>query len=141
MTLDEFFAEIADFEFVVVGNALGNRTIRTGGEYLCPICALATAKGPTKFANNQACAAAKLLGLSDHDATTIVAAADDLKTGSPSIRHRLAACGLTARQKRMEEVKTEKDKSLPNKLPVRVSRLQREYSVNAAHAALSKKGT
>ena len=75
MTIDEFFAEIAGIKLVNTKED-DTEVIRTPSN-VCPICALANSKRKyVPFENGQWEYAAAFLGLSSHDADTIVTAAD-----------------------------------------------------------------
>ena len=92
MTLDEFFAEIADMEFVWEDDYRYEdqiHVIRTPN-HLCPICALAAKMGYPITNNGQWGRAAKYIGLSNDDAASIMAAADT-EFIAGTIRERLAA--------------------------------------------------
>ena len=100
MSIDQFFTEIADIEFVWQEDD-GTFMVRTPVNRLCPVCALAFKQGKPIDNNGQWQRAAKYIGLSDDDAASIVTAADTDAIGvvtmgnsgfiAGTIRERLAA--------------------------------------------------
>ena len=92
MTLDEFFAEIADIKLELRFHLITTPLNISCGQpkKLCPICALALKKG-RHFTNGKVQLAADFIGLSRDDATLIIAAADNDANADMTIRQRLVA--------------------------------------------------
>ena len=97
MTIDEFFTEIADIEFVWEDDYSEDHvSVVRARNHLCPICALAAKLGHLITNNGQWGRAARYIGLSNDDAASIMAAADT-EFIAGTIRDRLAALITTER--------------------------------------------